>query len=127
MTWGQVAGLIAALAFVALVVFLALMLNKVTSILSEAQLMINDLRRETVPLLEEVRSTVTTVNVEIERVDGIMASAETMAASVSNVARLVTVATANPIIKGLAFMTGAGVSLKALGRKRDKVKGRERE
>lgn len=115
MTWGQAAALIAALAFVALVAVLALVLTKVGSILSEVQMTINDVRKETMPLLKEVRTTVTTLNVEMDRVDGIMASAESAASSVSNVAKLVTAATANPIIKGLAFVTGAGVSLRALG------------
>ena len=121
MTWGQAAALIASLAFVALVAFLAMVLSKVGAILSEVQITINDVRRETLPLLKEVRTTVTTLNVEVDRVDGILASAETAASSVSNVAKLVSTATANPIIKALAFFTGAGVSLRALrGRKRRK-------
>jgi len=119
-TWGQAAALIAALAFVALVAFLALVLTKITAILTEAQAMMNDLRKETVPLLEEVRTTVTTLNVEMDRVDGIMAAAETAASSVSNVAKLVSAATANPIIKGLAFLTGAGVGVRTLRGKRKK-------
>ena len=117
MTWGQAAALIAALAFVALVAFLAMVLAKVAAILSEVQMALNDVRKETMPLLKEVRTTVVTLNVEMDRVDGIMASAESAAASVSNVAKLVTAATANPIIKGMALLTGAGVSLRSLRRK----------
>ena len=117
MTWGQAAALIAALAFVALVAFLAVVLAKVAAILSEVQMALNDVRKETMPLLKEVRTTVVTLNVEMDRVDGIMASAESAAASVSNVAKLVTAATANPIIKGIALLTGAGVSLRSLRRK----------
>ena len=117
MTWGQAAALIAALAFVALVAFLAMVLAKVGAILSEVQMALNDVRKETMPLLKEVRTTVVTLNVEMDRVDGIMASAESAAASVSNVAKLVTAATANPIIKGMALLTGAGVSLRSLRRK----------
>ena len=117
MTWGQAAALIAALAFVALVAFFAVVLAKVAGILTEVQLTLNDVRKETMPLLKEVRTTVVTLNVEMDRVDGIMASAESAAASVSNVAKLVTAATANPIIKGLALLTGAGVSLRSLRRK----------
>ncbi|HWD72649.1 MAG TPA: DUF948 domain-containing protein [Actinomycetota bacterium] len=117
MTWGQAAALIAALAFVALVAFLAMVLAKIGAILSEVQMTLNDVRKETMPLLKEVRTTVVTLNVEMDRVDGIMASAESAAASVSNVAKLVTSATANPIIKGMAFLTGAGVSLRSLRRK----------
>ncbi len=127
MTWGQAAAMIAALAFVALVAFLALVLSKVGAILSEVQMALNDVRKETMPLLKEVRTTVTTLNVEMDRVDGIMASAESAASSVSNVAKLVTAATANPIIKGLAFLTGAGVSLRALGGKRRRHRHSEEE
>jgi uncharacterized protein YoxC len=117
LTWGQAAALIAALAFVALVAFLAIVLAKIAGILSEVQMTLNDVRKETMPLLKEVRTTVVTLNVEMDRVDGIMASAESAAASVSNVAKLVTAATANPIIKGMALLTGAGVSLRSLRRK----------
>jgi hypothetical protein len=70
------------------------------------------------PLLKEVRTTVVTLNVEMDRVDGIMAAAESAATSVSSVAKLVTSATANPIIKAMAFLSGAGVSLRSLRRKR---------
>jgi len=117
-TWGEAAALIAALALVALVAVLAIVLAKVGGILNEVQLALHDVRKETMPLLKEVRTTVTTLNVEMDRVDGIMASAESAAASVSNVAKLVTTATANPIIKGVAFLTGAGVSVRAIKRKR---------
>ena len=117
MTWGQAAALIAALAFVALVAFLAMVLAKVAAILSEVQMALNDVRKETMPLLKEVRTTVVTLNVEMDRVDGIMAAAESAATSVSNVAKLVTAATANPIIKGMALLSGAGVSLRSLRRK----------
>ena len=118
MTWGQAAALIAALAFVALVAFLAMVLAKVAAILSEVQMALNDVRKETMPLLKEVRTTVVTLNVEMDRVDGIMAAAESAATSVSNVAKLVTAATANPIIKGMALLSGASVSLRSLRRKR---------
>ncbi len=124
MSLAGAAAMVAALAFTALVAVVCLNLLKVHAVLTEAQAMMKDVHKETVPLLEEVRTTVTTMNVEIDRVDGIMASAESAASSVSNVAKLVTAATANPIIKGLAFLTGASVSLKALRRKR---RGRGKE
>ena len=122
MTWGEFLQLVAALGIVALVAFLAIVLNKVAAILNEAQLMLRDVRTNTVPLMEEALTTMTTVNTEIERVDGIMSSAEHVAASVSNVAKLVSAATANPIIKGLAFLTGASAGVKALGKKKEKAK-----
>lgn len=121
MSWGQVAAMVAALAFVVLVAILAVVLTRLNGILGEVQLMLHDVRKETVPMLGELRTTVSTLNVEMDRVDGIMASAETAASSVSNVARLVTAATANPVIKGLAFVTGAGVSVRSM-RKRAEAK-----
>lgn len=113
--------MVAALAFVALVAFLAVVLSKFNSILGEVQVMLHDVRKETIPMLGEMRTTVSTLNVEMDRVDGIMASAETAASSVSNVAKLVSAATANPVIKGLAFVTGAGVSVRSM-RKRSEAK-----
>src|SRR3977135_779614 len=101
LTWGQAAALIAALAFVALVAFLAMVLAKVAAILSEVQMALNDVRKETMPLLKEVRTTVVTLNVEMDRVDGIMAAAECAAPGGSNVAKLVTAATAHPMLTGL--------------------------
>ncbi|HEU5003516.1 MAG TPA: DUF948 domain-containing protein [Actinomycetota bacterium] len=127
MTWGQVALLIIALAVVALVAVLGVVLSKVAGLLTDVTLTLNDVRKETMPLLTEVRTTVTTLNVEMDRVDGILASAETAAASVSNVARLVTAATANPVIKALAFLTGAGVGVKALKRRKRSEEEREAE
>lgn len=121
MSWGQVAAMVAALAFVALVAFLAVVLSKFNSILGEVQVMLHDVRKETIPMLGEMRTTVSTLNVEMDRVDGIMASAETAASSVSNVAKLVSAATANPVIKGLAFVTGAGATVRSM-RKRSEAR-----
>jgi hypothetical protein len=117
-SWGQVAALVAALCAVVAVAALCVVLARLNGILGEVQLMVHDVRKETIPMLGEVRTTVSTLNVEMDRVDGIMASAESAAASVSNVAKLVTAATANPIIKGLAFLSGATVSARAIRKKR---------
>ncbi|MGH3117919.1 MAG: DUF948 domain-containing protein, partial [Gaiellales bacterium] len=100
MTLGQVAGLIAALAFAGLVVFISLTLMRVQGLLLSTQDLLKDVQRTAVPVLEEVRQTVATLNVELDRVDGIMAAAESVSSSVSNVARLVTSAATNPLIKG---------------------------
>jgi hypothetical protein len=47
-------------------------------------------------------------------VDGILAAASSVSSGVSGVATLVTSATTNPLVKGLAFLAGAKASVKAL-------------
>lgn len=118
MSGGEIAALIAALGFVALVAFLGMMLVKLYGVLASTQALIQDLNKTTVPLLEELRETVTTVNVEMERIDGIVAAAESAATSVSNVAKLVSAATSSPIIKGLAFLAGTGATARAFRKRK---------
>ncbi|MGH2704710.1 MAG: DUF948 domain-containing protein [Actinomycetota bacterium] len=117
MTLGQVAGLIAALAFAGLVVFISLTLMRVQGLLLSTQDLLKDVQRTAVPVLEEVRQTVATLNVELDRVDGIMAAAESVSSSVSNVARLVTSAATNPLIKGLSLLAGARAGMRSFGRR----------
>lgn len=118
MSGGELAALIAALAFVALAAVLCVLLVKLHGAVSSAQALVDDLHRTTVPVLRELDETVSALNVEIDRVDGILASAESVAASVGNVAELVSTATANPIIKGLSLLAGAGAAARAIKKKR---------
>ena len=62
MSVGDVAGLIAAVAFVLLVGVLAIPLIKLGGVLDETRHMIKGVSDETVPLLNEVTTTVTTAN-----------------------------------------------------------------
>jgi uncharacterized protein YoxC len=97
---------IAALAFVALVVFLAVALMRLHATLVSLQSMVDDLHRSTVPVLKELQETVTSVNVEMDRIDGILSSAESVASSASSVAGLVSTAVSNPLVKGVAILAG---------------------
>lgn len=121
MTPGQVAALIAAGAFAALAAVAAILVFRLHSAVVSAQAAVTDLHRATVPVLEELRSAVSSLNMELDRVDGILASVEGVSASVSNVAHLVTAATANPVIKGLAFLAGAGAAARAVRKKRSEA------
>lgn len=120
MSGGEIAALIAALAFVALVAVLAVMLVKLHSTLASVQSMIEDLHRSTVPVLEELKETVVTLNAELDRVDTIMASAESVASSASNVAGLVSTAVSNPLVKGLAFVAGVGAAARRVRQARNR-------
>lgn len=106
MSGGEVAALVAAVAFVVLVVFMVVTLVRLRSTLVSLEAMVDDLHRSTVPVLEELKETVNTVNVELERIDGIMISAESVASSASNLADVVSTAVSNPLVKGIAFLAG---------------------
>jgi hypothetical protein len=97
---------IAAFFALAVIVVSILVLNlfRVVSSLKE---LVDGVTLETVPLIHEVGNTVKGVNHEIERVDSIMASAQTVAHNVETISHTVKVAVTNPLVKALAFAAGA--------------------
>ena len=65
MSVGEIAGLIAAIAFVALVAFTAVPLLKLGRVLEEVRLAVRDIGHESVPILTELRGTVRATNDEL--------------------------------------------------------------
>lgn len=118
MSGGEIAGLIAALAFVALVAFLAMTLLKLHGVLDNVVVLLRDVDRTAIPLLEEVRETLGTVHSQLDRVEGILGFAESTASSVSKATGLVTTAVANPVVKGLSVLAGVGAGARAIKRKK---------
>jgi hypothetical protein len=66
----------------------------------------DELRRESMKLLADLRSTVSQANRELERVDGVLGTAESIGGTVDSASRLAYLAFSNPVIKLLAFGTG---------------------
>jgi hypothetical protein len=76
------------------------------------------LRTETVPVLDDLRETVDLANLEIERLDRLVTTAESVTGTVDSASRLAYVAMANPVIKGVAFASGTAKAARRLrGRK----------
>ncbi|HKH06318.1 MAG TPA: hypothetical protein VKA65_14215 [Acidimicrobiales bacterium] len=76
------------------------------------------LRTETVPVLDDLRETVDVANLEIERLDRLVTTAESVTGTVDSASRLAYVAMANPVIKGVAFASGTARAARRLrGRK----------
>ena len=76
------------------------------------------LRTETVPVLDDLRQTVDVANLEIERLDRLVTTAESVTGTVDSASRLAYVAMANPVIKGVAFASGTARAARRLrGRK----------
>ena len=106
LTGGQVAGLIVAVAFVVLVLFLGLVLIKLGKVLEETQKLVSGITDKTVPLLGEVTTSVVHVNQELTRVDAITANVQSIRGNVSALTSLFAATLGSPIIKVAAFSYG---------------------
>lgn len=103
MSVGDVAGLIAALAFVALVVTLAIPLTKLGGVLDETRELVKGVSDETVPLLREVTTTVSTTNAQLVRVDAITSNVAAATTNVSALTALLAATLGGPVVKTAAF------------------------
>jgi Bacterial protein of unknown function (DUF948) len=108
MTAGDWAAVAAAGAAVLAVVGLLVAMASLTRTLAALRITVDDLRRQTVPLIGDVQATVRQANAELERVDGLLGTAESISTTVDSASRLAYLAFSNPVIKALAL--GAGTS-----------------
>jgi uncharacterized protein YoxC len=113
MSVGEVAGLIAAIAFVVLVALTAVPLLKLGRVLEEVRLAVRDIGHESVPILTELRGTVRATNDELEKLGVVtedVARVSSNATVVSeNAAQMTTLFRATlggPLIKTAAFTYG---------------------
>ncbi|MDQ6649780.1 MAG: DUF948 domain-containing protein [Actinomycetota bacterium] len=106
LTGGQVAGIIAAVFWAILVLFLAFVLVKLGQVLGEARKLVAGIADQTVPLLGEVTTSVTQVNVELQRVDAITANVQSMTGNISALASLFAATLGGPVVKVAAFSYG---------------------
>jgi uncharacterized protein YoxC len=133
---GEIAGLIAAGAFLMLVIVLAVPILKLGRTVDAATRAINDLTDRTNPLLSNVNETVENVNttlgqvqvsldgvnIQLAKVDTITEHAAHVTANVANLSTVVAAAAANPLVKVASF--GYGVR-KAVNNRRRAEEDRE--
>src|SRR4051794_41963477 len=117
---GEIAGLIAAGAFLMLVLVLAVPILKLGRTVDAATRVINDLNDRTGPLLGNVTETVENVNtalgqvqvsldgvnMQLAKVDTITGHAENISANIANLITVVSAAAANPLVKMASFGYG---------------------
>ena len=106
LTGGQVAALIAAVAFALLMLALTYVVLKLSKTVEETQRLVAGITDKTVPLLGEVTTSVTQVNKELVRVDAITANVQSMTGNVSALTSLFAATLGSPIIKVAAFSYG---------------------
>jgi uncharacterized protein YoxC len=115
MTGLEIAAAAALVVFVAFMIFAVATMNRS---LRQLQASIEELRRESVPLVTSMRSTVAQATTELERVDDLLATAESVSHTVDAATRLAYLAFSNPVIKVLAFGSGAARATRHLRRSR---------
>ncbi len=103
MSVGDVAGLIAAIAFVLLVGLLAVPLVKLGKVFDEATRSIREVTDHSVPILDEAAGTVAGANAQLGKVDTITTSAAQVSENVSALAGLYAATLGRPLVKVAAF------------------------
>lgn len=111
-TVGDLAGVIAALAFAYLVFRLGSVIGKAGDILDEARIGVKGLSDESVPLLGEVTQTVSATNEQIARVDTITTNVAAMSANANAVTSLFAATLGSPLVKVAAFSYGVRVAVR---------------
>ena len=112
MSPGEWAGLIAALAFVLLVVLVAIPLLKLGRTLDETTLTIRQVREQSAPILGQASTTVAHVNSNLERVDDITGNAANVSSNVAALSSVVAATLGSPLIKVAAFSYGVRTAAK---------------
>ena len=124
MTPTQIAALIAAGAFVLLVVLLAIPLVKLGRTLDEATTAIRKAHENSDPLFTGANSTLNHVNTQLERVDGITANAKSVTGNVSALSSLFTATLGGPLVKTAAFSYGVSKALRARRKRKEEPMGK---
>ena len=124
MSVGEIAGLIAAIAFVVLVALTAVPLLKLGRVLEEVRLAVRDIGHESVPILTELRGTVSATNSELEKlslvtedVAKVSANATVVSENAAQLTSLFSATLGGPLIKTAALSYGVRQALRGGGRK----------
>lgn len=106
MSPGEVAGLIVAVAWAVLVLFLSYVLIRLGGALKELTRVVGEVGDSTVPVLTEVTATVATTNVTLASVEEITGNVSSITRNAKALTAIATVGMGNPLIKAVSFSYG---------------------
>lgn len=123
MSIGEIAGLIAAIAFAVLVILFAVPLLKLGRVLEEVRLAVRDIGHESVPVLTEVQGTVRATNEELAKLSVVTEDlarvsqhATVVSENAANMATLFSATLGGPMVKTAAFTYGLRKALRGEGK-----------
>ena len=99
----------------AVMVWAIVALTKTLRLLQQS---VDEMRRETLPMVAEMRVAVGQANAELERVDVLLGTAESISSTVDSASRLAYLAFSNPLIKAIAFASGTAGATRRMRRRR---------
>ncbi len=123
---GDIAGVIAALAFAYLVLRLGGLIGKAGKVLDETSIGVHGLSAQTVPLLSQVTDTVASTNEQIVRLDTISANLSSMSTNLNALTSLFAATVGSPVVKVAAFTYGVRSAMKGSGARKGASSGRRR-
>jgi uncharacterized protein YoxC len=124
---GDIAGVIAALAFAFLVARLGSVIGKTGKVLDETRIGVRGISEQTVPLLSQVTDTVASTNEQIVRLDTITANVSSMSTNLNALTSLFAATLGSPVVKVAAFTYGVRSAMSGAGAGRPKTRrGRRR-
>lgn len=109
----QIAAIVAAGAFVVLVILLGVALWKLGRTLDETTIAIRKAHMNTEPMLQGANSTITHVNTQLERVDGVTANVQQVSSNASALSSVFTATLGGPLVKTAALSYGVSKAIKA--------------
>jgi len=119
---GDIAGVIAALAFAFLVFRLGSVFGKAGKVLDEARIGLRGVSEQTVPLLSQVTDTVASTNDQIVRLDTITANVSSMSTNVNALTALFAATLGSPVVKVAAFSYGVRSAMSGSGKRSDRAR-----
>jgi uncharacterized protein YoxC len=114
---GGVAAMVCAISFGIFMLAAVWVMFKLARTMRITNDMLDDLRKQTIPMLSRVQTTMDHINQELEYVDRIMGSAEKIASRVNSMTKLAQQLVSSPIVKIIGV--GAGIQ-RAFGSGKEK-------
>jgi hypothetical protein len=114
MSAGDLAAVVVSVVMIVAIVTLAVLVQSLLRALAEARATLERVRIEALPLMGEMRDTVERAGAEVDRVDDLLDTAESISATVESASRLGYLAFRAPIIRVVAFGRGVGRGTRAL-------------
>jgi uncharacterized protein YoxC len=124
---GDIAGVIAALAFAFLVLRLGSLIGKAGKVLDETRMGVRGVSEQTVPLLSQVTDTVASTNEQIVRLDTITANVSSMSTNINALTSLFAATVGSPVVKVAAFTYGVRSAMNGTGAGKRSPRGRRRK
>jgi predicted PurR-regulated permease PerM len=121
---GEIIALVAAVAFVVAVVFFAVAMIKLGRTLDEATVAIRKAHLNSEPLFQGANTSLTHVNTQLERVDGITSNAQAVTGNVSALSSVFTATLGGPLVKAAALSYGVSKAIRARRKSKEDAEGK---